>query len=206
MFRQLSTTQGRWVVPDPAGLAAGDITDPQSWNRFTYVRNSSLAFTDPIGLSGHRECHGPPDDQTCEWVSDPPPDDGQREPGNGHNCTMSMGLLPLTFYGGCPFNQGSSKGPRDLISGLVFRKIKNRPIDSGPLNKTWRQPEEPNPIEDILEEMRKAAENVENAYEALTEALKILGQGNTFTSAPFFMVDPCLTHPSHFSCEPAARP
>ncbi|MBK8129044.1 MAG: hypothetical protein IPK53_08915 [bacterium] len=42
------------IVPDP--------TNPQSLNRYSYVRNSPLGFTDP---TGHRECDvdgncGPP--------------------------------------------------------------------------------------------------------------------------------------------------
>jgi len=32
-FRQHSSAQGRWLVPDPAGLAAVDLTTPQAWNR-----------------------------------------------------------------------------------------------------------------------------------------------------------------------------
>jgi RHS repeat-associated protein len=42
--------QGRWPSPDPAGLAATDLTDPQSWNRFSYVRNSPTTLIDPSGL------------------------------------------------------------------------------------------------------------------------------------------------------------
>jgi RHS repeat-associated protein len=49
-FRQLSTTQGRWLSPDPAGLAAVDPTNPQSWNRYAYVSNDPLSFVDPLGL------------------------------------------------------------------------------------------------------------------------------------------------------------
>jgi RHS repeat-associated protein len=37
LFRQHSSAQGRWLVPDPAGLAAVDITNPQTWNRYAYV-------------------------------------------------------------------------------------------------------------------------------------------------------------------------
>ncbi len=42
--------QGRWPSPDPAGLLAVDPTDPQSWNRYAYVRNNPLSSTDPSGL------------------------------------------------------------------------------------------------------------------------------------------------------------
>jgi RHS repeat-associated protein len=42
--------QGRWPSPDPAGLAATDLTDPQSWNRYAYVLNNPLTYVDPLGL------------------------------------------------------------------------------------------------------------------------------------------------------------
>jgi len=45
-------TQGRWPSPDPAGIASADPTDPQSWNRYAYVRNSPLLMVDPSGLDG----------------------------------------------------------------------------------------------------------------------------------------------------------
>ncbi|HUI85297.1 MAG TPA: RHS repeat-associated core domain-containing protein, partial [Candidatus Binatia bacterium] len=49
LFRELSPVQGRWLVPDPAGLAAVDITNPQTWNRYAYVANNPLNATDPYG-------------------------------------------------------------------------------------------------------------------------------------------------------------
>jgi len=42
--------QGRWPSPDPAGMSAVDPSDPQTWNRYAYVRNSPLAVVDPTGL------------------------------------------------------------------------------------------------------------------------------------------------------------
>ncbi|MGH7745671.1 MAG: RHS repeat domain-containing protein, partial [Candidatus Dormibacteria bacterium] len=42
--------QGRWPSPDPAGLAAADPTDPQSWNRYAYVLGIPEALVDPLGL------------------------------------------------------------------------------------------------------------------------------------------------------------
>lgn len=47
--RQYDPTQGRWLSPDPAGLAAVDPTTPQSWNRYAYVMNNPLALVDPFG-------------------------------------------------------------------------------------------------------------------------------------------------------------
>ncbi len=52
MFRQHSAAQGRWLVPDPAGLAAADLSNPQTWNRYAYVANNPLNNVDPLGLCG----------------------------------------------------------------------------------------------------------------------------------------------------------
>jgi len=52
MFRQLSTTEGRWITPDPAGMGAVSPGDPQTWNRYAYVGNNPLNVTDPLGLHG----------------------------------------------------------------------------------------------------------------------------------------------------------
>ena|GEM_PF-4256969 len=51
-FRQYSSTQGRWTVPDPAGMAAVNPADPQTWNRYAYVGNRPLNATDALGLGG----------------------------------------------------------------------------------------------------------------------------------------------------------
>ena len=52
MFRQYDPKQGRWISPDPAGQNAVDPSDPQTWNRYAYVRNSPLNNVDPLGLDG----------------------------------------------------------------------------------------------------------------------------------------------------------
>jgi len=51
-FRQYSSSLGRWMTPDPGGLGVADLSDPQSWNRYDYVRNSPLNLIDPFGLTG----------------------------------------------------------------------------------------------------------------------------------------------------------
>jgi hypothetical protein len=38
------------MQPDPLGLGAADLTDPQSLNRYSYVGNDPANFTDPLGL------------------------------------------------------------------------------------------------------------------------------------------------------------
>jgi RHS repeat-associated protein len=40
-FREYAT-QGRWPSPDPAGLAAVNLYDPRTWNRYAYVLNDPL--------------------------------------------------------------------------------------------------------------------------------------------------------------------
>jgi RHS repeat-associated protein len=43
------STQGRWPSPDPMGKAATCAKDPQTQNRYAYVRNNPLSYTDPTG-------------------------------------------------------------------------------------------------------------------------------------------------------------
>jgi len=45
--RMFTSSYGRWLSPDPL---AGDITNPQSLNRYAYVGNNPLSFIDPMGL------------------------------------------------------------------------------------------------------------------------------------------------------------
>ncbi len=69
-FRQYSSQLGRWMHPDPAGLAAVDPTNPESWNRYAYVSDDPLDYIDPYGLF-----YGPcgPFDDFCSGPTPPPP-------------------------------------------------------------------------------------------------------------------------------------
>lgn len=48
-FRQLSASLGRWLRPDPYD-GSYDATNPQSFNRYSYVGNSPITDIDPSGL------------------------------------------------------------------------------------------------------------------------------------------------------------
>jgi RHS repeat-associated protein len=47
--RYYPNNQGRWLSPDPL---AGNISNPQSLNRYAYVLNNPTTLTDPTGLQG----------------------------------------------------------------------------------------------------------------------------------------------------------
>lgn len=49
-FRTYNSSLGRWMTPDPAGLAAADPANPQSWNMYAYVLNNPASNNDPSGL------------------------------------------------------------------------------------------------------------------------------------------------------------
>jgi len=48
--RWYRSSQGRWLSPDPAGLAAVNFGNPQTFNRYAYALNNPLALVDPTGL------------------------------------------------------------------------------------------------------------------------------------------------------------
>ncbi len=49
-FREYGPVQGRWISPDPPGVAAVDPSKPQSWNRYAFVGNKPLSRIDLLGL------------------------------------------------------------------------------------------------------------------------------------------------------------
>jgi RHS repeat-associated protein len=55
LARRYTTTSGRWLSPDPAGVGAVDPANPQTWNRYAYVMNAPLNLVDPFG----EECYAP---------------------------------------------------------------------------------------------------------------------------------------------------
>src|SRR5208337_4125828 len=70
-YRFYAPNPGRWHSPDPLG---GDITNPQSLNRYAYVMSNPTTLTDPLGLQ-----NGPPA-MTC-----------------GHGFVVPFGQNPATW-------------------------------------------------------------------------------------------------------------
>jgi RHS repeat-associated protein len=59
--RYLGSSMGRFMSPDPVG---GHTEDPQTLNRYAYVRNNPLSLTDPTGLDFYLNCAQTSD--TCQ--------------------------------------------------------------------------------------------------------------------------------------------
>lgn len=49
-YRYYASSTGRWLSPDPSGLAYANLADPQSLNLYSYVGNHPLTFVDLEGL------------------------------------------------------------------------------------------------------------------------------------------------------------
>ena len=62
LYREYHPISGRWVQPDPVGLGAVSMENPQSWNRYAYAGNGPLSGTDPLGLHEINDCLGCIDD------------------------------------------------------------------------------------------------------------------------------------------------
>jgi RHS repeat-associated protein len=102
-FRTDSPGLGRWLSPDPVG---GDITNPQSLNRYAYVLNNPTSMIDPLGLS---DCGGNPD-VDCNDPSHPP------DPPNHGGGGVGLGTDPSSDCSYTDSNDASCSNPAGLWS------------------------------------------------------------------------------------------
>ena len=65
--RYYGSMMGRFMSPDPL-LNSGHPDDPQSWNRYSYVRNNPLSRIDPTGLYDFSACAK--GDSNCQGEKD----------------------------------------------------------------------------------------------------------------------------------------
>jgi RHS repeat-associated protein len=111
LYREYST-QGRWPQPDPAGLGAVDLSNPQSWNRYTYVTNNPLGNVDPLGMD---DCNP---DQLFDAVA---PRHGHTGP-RAMDCPNDGGGID-TSVGNSSVGPGASDPPLDPIYGGPFTSV-----------------------------------------------------------------------------------
>ena len=78
LYREYNPVQGRWISPDPSGLSAVNPGNPQSWNRYAYVLNNPLRYTDPLGL-------------WCVWEDGTHDDDPSEGGSSMHGCEEQGG-------------------------------------------------------------------------------------------------------------------
>jgi RHS repeat-associated protein len=62
--RYFSGAQGRFTTVDPL-MASAYVSNPQSWNRYTYALNNPLRFVDPNGIDVPAACA---EDKNCQIV------------------------------------------------------------------------------------------------------------------------------------------
>ena len=109
-FRHYDPTSGRWLSPDPAGMAAADLTNPQSLNRYAYVLNNPTTLVDPKGLHFFKPCLTL---SNCTWSGDP------NLGGGGGGCTVDGISGPCSTLGQngiapCPNNECTTVGTDPL--------------------------------------------------------------------------------------------
>ena len=90
LYRKYTPSTGRWLSPDPSGLKATSMANPQSWNRYAYVMNNPMVATDPNGLD-------------CVYLNDDGTgldEDGVDTNSDPGQCQDSQGIwVPGTFNG-----------------------------------------------------------------------------------------------------------
>jgi RHS repeat-associated protein len=131
LYREHSPIQGRWISPDPAGLAAINPTDPQSWNRYAYVRNSPLVSVDVAGLSCITVSVANDDGTTTVYTGDDGDGQGCEAAGVAPDTPMGQGAITPQVVnvlsgdscdvpGACNGNSGIGQWLSDFFGALQY--------------------------------------------------------------------------------------
>jgi len=144
--REYHAVQGRWISPDPAGLAAVDASNPQTWNRYAYVANNPLSATDPLGLydvaCGALDCGGgdyggigPCDELGILWCGGPGLPCAESDP----TCNYPTGPIVPPWRGpsggrpGGPSSGGGTHGPWPGNETTGLPQLPTQPLSLGDL-------------------------------------------------------------------------
>jgi len=107
--RYYGSSMGRFMSPDPSGLAYADPTNPQSFNLYSYVLNNPLVSIDPDGL----ECVW--SDGSYDSNDDKDTGDNAGTNGNHSGCTGQGGAwVDHSFFANQGAADWSSSGNTDL--------------------------------------------------------------------------------------------
>jgi RHS repeat-associated protein len=117
VFRRHQYVYGRFSSADPV---LGSLADPQSWNRYTYVRNDSVRFTDPFGLA----------------TPYPPPEDPEEGGGGGGDWFNPFDCYDVYWDGMLFFNTCNTR--RNPPGG-------GNPVTTTPANNSCAGPNPPSP-------------------------------------------------------------
>jgi RHS repeat-associated protein len=122
-FRQYSSTQGRWLSPDPYS-GSYDFANPQSLNRYSHALNNPLSYVDPTGLY-------------CVW-DDGTHDEEPEEGGDDYaTCVQDGGTWMDTASVTVDGNHPDSPGITIENGGQIY------PQTIDPNNETPQQPMQP---------------------------------------------------------------
>ena len=117
-FRQYAT-MGRWLSPDPLG---GDITNPQSLNRYAYVLDNPTTLIDPLGLDNCIQGKGAGRSVSCQNGGNDGQDDGSGLflgfGSGGGGCELDGVAAPCNMVSAAVSSGGASQCPNNICSGL----------------------------------------------------------------------------------------
>lgn len=133
-FRQYGSALGRWTAPDPYS-ASMDPGNPQSLNRYAYVKNNPLSSVDPTGLDDP----GGGDDP-CGFFDDCfPPGPGWGGLGIGFCCFTPTGFPSLSIL---PGEVGGLPGGI-VLPGPIETILADLPWNNqcNPYNNPWGVPD-----------------------------------------------------------------
>ncbi|TAN21508.1 MAG: hypothetical protein EPN33_12920 [Acidobacteria bacterium] len=110
-YRAESPALKRWLSPDPAGLAAVNPANPQTWDAYAYVDNQPLSSTDPTGLVRPADLMGWLDSEIAGILDGGGAGGGCQINGADAGCGLTEAILASGSGAQCPNNNCDPGGP-----------------------------------------------------------------------------------------------